>query len=43
MLLIGIDARLRPITATIEPVTTGGISRSIQRVPVAITTSAIAP
>ena len=37
MVLTGSEARLRPITATTEPVTTGGIRRSIQPVPVAIT------
>ena len=34
-------ARFRPITATTAPVTTGGISRSIQRVPAALTISPI--
>ena len=42
MVFTGIDARLRPITATTAPVTTGGISRSIHRVPPAMTISAIA-
>jgi hypothetical protein len=37
MFLIGMPARFRPITATTAPVTTGGIRRSIQPVPVAIT------
>ena len=41
MFLIGMPARLRPITATTAPVTTGGMRVSIQRVPVAITTSPI--
>ncbi len=36
-----IGARFSPITATIAPVTTGGISVSIQRVPTAATTSPI--
>ena len=35
--LTAIGARLSPITATIAPVTTGGISASIQRVPTADT------
>ena len=35
--LTAIGARLRPITATTAPVTTGGISRSIQPVPLAMT------
>jgi hypothetical protein len=34
-------ARFSPITATTAPVTTGGISFSIQRVPVAMTTRPI--
>lgn len=34
-------ARLRPIAMTTAPVTTGGISRSIQRVPIFITTRPI--
>jgi hypothetical protein len=42
MFFTGIDARLRPITITIAPVTTGGIRRSIHRVPAAMTISAIA-
>gem|GEM_PF-4490118 len=33
MFLIGTPARFNPITATTEPVTTGGISFSIQPVP----------
>ena len=37
MFLTGIDARFRPITATTAPVTTGGIMRSIQRVPITCT------
>ena len=37
MFLIGMLARLRPITATTAPVTTGGITRSIQPVPIACT------
>ena len=37
MVLMGSDARLSPITATTEPVTTGGISRSTQPVPVDVT------
>ena len=41
MFLTGIPARFSPITATTAPVTTGGIRRSIQPVPVAITTSPI--
>ena len=41
MFLTGTAARLRPITATTAPVTTGGISRSIQPVPLAITTKPI--
>ena len=32
-----IGARFRPITATTAPVTTGGMSRSIHAVPLAIT------
>lgn len=35
--LTAIGARFRPITATIEPVTTGGISVSIHAVPTADT------
>ena len=38
MFLIGMPARFRPITATTEPVTTGGMKRSIQRVPTICTT-----
>ena len=38
-LLIAIGASTRPIAATIAPVTTGGISRSIQRCPAATTIS----
>ena len=34
-------ARFRPMTATTAPVTTGGISRSIQPVPTALTSSPI--
>jgi hypothetical protein len=34
-------ARFRPIAITTAPVTTGGISRSIQRVPIFITTRPI--
>ena len=41
MFLIGMPARLRPITATTAPVTTGGMSRSIQPVPMACTTAPI--
>jgi hypothetical protein len=41
MFLMGMPARLRPITATTAPVTTGGISASIQRVPVAMTMAPI--
>ena len=41
MFLTGIEARFSPITATTAPVTTGGISRSIQRVPMACTTTPI--
>ena len=37
MFLMGMAARFRPITATTVPVTTGGMSRSIQPVPVACT------
>ena len=37
MFLIGMPAKFRPITATTEPVTTGGIKRSIQRVPTSCT------
>ena len=36
MFLTAIGARLRPITATTAPVTTGGIRRSIQPVPLAM-------
>lgn len=39
--LTGTVARFRPMTATTAPVTTGGISRSIQPVPLAITTRPI--
>jgi hypothetical protein len=35
--LTAIGARLSPMMATTAPVTTGGISRSIQPVPLAIT------
>ena len=41
MFLTGMWARLRPITATTAPVTTGGISLSTQPEPVDITTSPI--
>ncbi|MCY1369732.1 hypothetical protein D9M68_750760 [compost metagenome] len=41
MFLIGMPARFRPITATTEPVTTGGIRRSIQPVPMACTSAPI--
>ncbi len=37
MFLIGMLARFSPITATTAPVTTGGITRSIQWVPTACT------
>ena len=37
MFLTGIWARFRPITATTEPVTTGGMKRSIQPAPTACT------
>ena len=37
MFLIGTPARFRPMTATTAPVTTGGISASIQRVPISCT------
>ena len=37
MFLIGMLARFRPITATTAPVTTGGMTRSIQPVPTACT------
>ena len=37
MFLTGTLARFRPMTATTAPVTTGGISRSIQPVPTACT------
>ncbi len=37
MFLIGTPARFRPITATTAPVTTGGMTRSIQSVPTACT------
>ena len=40
-LLAAIGARLRPIAITTAPVTTGGIIRSIQRVPIFITTRPI--
>ena len=36
-----IGARFRPIAITTAPVTTGGIRRSIQRVPIFITTRPI--
>ena len=39
MFLIGMPARFRPITATTAPVTTGGMKRSIQPVPMACTTT----
>ncbi|MNH40710.1 hypothetical protein D3C79_1020660 [compost metagenome] len=39
--LTAIGARFRPIAMTTAPVTTGGISRSIQRVPIFITTKPI--
>jgi hypothetical protein len=39
MFLIGMPARLRPITATTAPVTTGGMKRSIQPVPTACTSA----
>ena len=32
-----VGARLKPISATIEPITTGGISTLIQRVPTLLT------
>jgi hypothetical protein len=41
MFLIGMPARFRPITATTEPVTTGGMKRSIQPVPTACTMAPI--
>ena len=41
MFLIGMPARFRPITATTEPVTTGGMKRSIQPVPMACTSTPI--
>jgi len=41
MFLMGIPARFRPITATTEPVTTGGMKRSIQPVPTACTSAPI--
>ncbi|CSP99638.1 Uncharacterised protein [Shigella sonnei] len=37
-LFTAIGAKFRPIAITTAPVTTGGISRSIQRVPIFITT-----
>ena len=37
MFLMGMLARFRPITATTAPVTTGGMKRSIQRVPTTCT------
>ncbi|MNW04998.1 hypothetical protein D3C71_2011790 [compost metagenome] len=37
MFLMGTAARFKPITATMAPVTTGGMKRSIQRVPMACT------
>ncbi len=37
MFLMGMWARFRPITATTEPVTTGGMKRSIQPMPTACT------
>ena len=39
MFLMGMPARFRPITATTEPVTTGGMKRSIQPVPTACTSA----
>jgi hypothetical protein len=42
MFLIGTFARLSPITATTAPVTTGGMKRSIQPVPMACTSAPIA-
>ena len=39
MFLMGTRARFRPITATTEPVTTGGISHSIQPAPTACTSA----
>ena len=41
MFLMGMPARFRPITATTEPVTTGGMQRSIHRVPMACTSAPI--
>jgi hypothetical protein len=41
MFLTGMPARFRPITATTEPVTTGGMKRSIQPVPMDCTTTPI--
>ncbi len=41
MFLIGTPARLSPITATTAPVTTGGMSASIQPVPASVTTRPI--
>ena len=42
MFLIGMPARFRPITATTAPVTTGGITFSIQAVPRACTMAPMA-
>ena len=39
MFLTGMLARFKPITATTEPVTTGGMKRSIQPVPTACTSA----
>ena len=39
MFLMGMLARFSPMTATTAPVTTGGMKRSIQPVPVACTTA----
>ncbi len=41
MFLTGMAARFSPITATTAPVTTGGMKRSIQRVPTSCTTRPI--
>jgi hypothetical protein len=41
MFLTGMPARFRPITATTAPVTTGGMKRSIQPVPMACTMAPI--
>jgi hypothetical protein len=41
MFLTGMLARFRPITATTAPVTTGGMKRSIQPVPMACTSTPI--